>query len=124
MKKVKKVKALAMLAMVVILGNTMSVQAYSKGFSFNIVYSVIGKTSHSLKKANTTVSRYGNSSTGKATYTVELGKGILSKSFGEKTANGKTYSTKKAISKGSYKVIVTKNKGKNIRVIGAGTIKQ
>lgn len=102
----------------------MTVQAYSKGFSFNIVYSVTGTTTHSLKKASTTVSRYANSSTGKATYTVELGRGIFSTSFGEKTANGVTYSTKKTMSKGNYKVTVIKNKGEGIRVIGAGTVKQ
>lgn len=98
--------------------------AYSGHFNFDIVYSVRGKAKHSLKKGNVTVSRYGNSSTGKATYTVELGRGILSKSFGKKTANGKTYKTTKSMSKGTYAVIVTKNDEKNIRVVGEGNIKQ
>ncbi|MFR2774940.1 MAG: hypothetical protein ACLTBR_03830 [Anaerostipes sp.] len=122
--KNKKAKIILMLSMLILIGGAIPIYAYSGHFSFNIIYSVRGKTKHALKKGNVTVSRYGNSSTGKATYTVELGKGILGKSFGEKTANGKTYKTTKAVSKGSYTVIVTKNKGENVRVVGEGNIKQ
>ena len=107
-----------------LVGMSTTVLAYSGSFSFNIVWSVTGVTKHSLAAKNVTVSRYGTSSTDKATYTVELIKGLFATNFGEKTANGKTYSTKRPVSKGSYKVKVTKNKGKDIRVIGEGTIKQ
>ncbi|MFU0791225.1 MAG: hypothetical protein ACFWT6_14895 [Virgibacillus proomii] len=111
-----------------------TVSAYSKSYSFDIGYRVVGKTKFNLKAKTTstevTADTYyanGKKKKSKSSYKVYLNKGLSSKATANIPANGLSY--KKSfgkVKKGKYKVEVIKTKkgGKGDRVKGKGEIIQ